>query len=901
MSRRQSREGAPAGGGERLYAALLHLYPAAFRRRFAGSMRFAFTAEARSARSRGRAALSWLWVRTIAHVLWLSAVERFTAMGRSAGGLGGAFRNVGYAARRLRRSPGFTAAAAGTLALGIGATTAIFSLVYSVVLNPLPYPHPDRLVAVQHTAEGAGLPIMGVSLGTFVHYREYNRSFEELTVYTPTSFAVLGDAGAERVPGATVAQGFFEIFLGGPPTLGRTFTDADQEPGAPPVAVIGTELWRSRFDGDPDIVGRSISIDGTPTEVIGVLPAAFDVPADTTRIWLPARIDPQEVILGGFGGAGAARLLPGVTPAQARADLERLIPTLAERFNPVAFDLLVTGGGLSSVVVPLRDSVVGGVEQMLWIVLGTVGLVLAVACANVANLMLVRAEAGRREVAIRRALGAGRAHILGHHLAESIVLCVLGGCGGLLLAILAVRWVVAWGPRTIPRLHEVGIHPPVVLFAAAVAAVTAIAFSVVPLLRPRVGTAATIADGGRGATGSRRRVRARDALVISQISLALILLVGAALMVRTFSNLRAVERGFEADGALVFQVGLPQALYPDRTQAYRFQQRIIERMSELPGVAVVGAGACIPFDNCRRQTPVYAEYVSFDPNETPPSVDVRGATEGYFDALGIPLVEGRTLESSDPYRQPAAAVVSANLAARLWPGESAVGKRIYPDVPEEDPYTIVGVVADHLAYGLAEPAPEFLFVSYLGPYGYVASPHTLTFIVRTDVPPLELAPAVRETLRELDADVPIANLQTLQEVADQASAPTAFAMILLVTAGTMALVLGAIGVYGVLSYLVAQRTAEIGIRMALGARAGDVGRMVMGRGVGVAVVGLVVGLAGAMALSRLMTAVLFGVAPGDPLAYTVSAAVLGTVALLATWLPARRASRVDPIVALRAR
>ncbi|HEX9700897.1 MAG TPA: ABC transporter permease, partial [Acidobacteriota bacterium] len=809
--------------------------------------------------------------------------------------------DTAHAARRLRRSPGFAGATVATLALGIGATTAIFSLVHGVVLNPLPYPDADRLVALQHSAEGAGLPQLGVSLGTYVHYREHNEALEEITAFSaPTDVALLGDGGAQRVPGAMVSQGFFEIFLGGPPALGRVISEADQVPGAPRVAMIGEELWRSRYGADPGIIGRSISVEGAPVEVVGVLPATFDVPSSATQLWVAQQIDPERVILGGFGRYGVGRLKPGVTGEQARAELQRLIPTMAERFNPVAFDLLVTGGGLAAIVTPLRESVVGDVEQMLWILLGTVLFVLGVVCANVANLFLVRAETQRREIAVRLALGAGRAQIVRHHLAESLLLGAAGGTAGVLLALIGLRWVVAWGPSTIPRLHEVGIHLPVLAFAAVISLGASLAFGLIPTLRHRgTALAGTIAEGGRGATLGRQRHRARNALVVAQISLAVVLLVGSGLMVRSFRHLRGVEPGFDAGSSLVFGVGLPVALYPDPVEAMQFQQRVLERVSQLPGVAAVGATRCLPLDGCDNRTPVYAEGIPFEPGETPPSVDVRGATSGFFRAMGIPLIEGRALQPADPGRRPAAAVVSLNLAERLWPGESAVGKRIYPDVPEEDPYTIVGVVGNVISYGLAEAPPEILWVSFLGPYGYVAPPHAMTFVVRTEVPPLSLAPALRAALQELDANVPLSDLRTMREVVDQASAPTEFAMLLLVAAGGVALALGAVGVYGVLSYVVSQRTGEIGVRIALGAAAGDVLRMILWQGAGVVAVGVIIGLAEALALTRLMEAVLFGVSPGDPLTYAAVALGLVLIALLASYLPARRAASVDPVDALR--
>ena len=894
-------EPVPAGRSERIYAAFLHLYPADFRRRFSASMLFAFATQAGEARSRGVPAFIWFWCRSLAHLVVFGLAERVSFGHRAGAWLAGLRNDLTHAARRLRHSPGFALATVITLALGIGATTAIYSVVHGVVLNPLPYPQAERLVALRHAAPGVGLGVMGVSHGTYVHYREYNASLEAITVYTPTSFALLRDGESTRVPGAMVSQDFFEIFLDGPPALGRALDDADQEPGAPGVTMISNELWRQRFGTDPGVIGLAVQVDGVPLEVVGVLPADFDVPSTETQLWLPQRIDPQEVNLGGFGRFGVARLSPGVSVEQSQAELQRLIPTMSERFNPVAFDLIVTSGRLTAMVAPLKEIVVGDVERMLWILMGTVVFVLGVACANVANLFLVRAESQRRESAVRAALGAGWAQIVRHHLAESLVLGLSGGVLGVLLAMAGVGWLVRWGPDAIPRLHEVGIHPPILAFAATLSVGASLLFSLIPILRRGQGAlAAGIRDGGRGATHSRARHRARNALVVAQISLALVLLIGAGLMVRTFQHLRSIEPGFDAGSSLVFRVGLPEALYPERERAMQFQQQLIERLTALPGVSNVGAIACLPLDGCDGLTPVYADGVPFESGAVPPAVDVRGTTAGYFRAMRIPLIEGRPIEPDDHLRQPAAAVVSRNLAERLWPGESAVGKRIHPDAPYEEPYTVVGMVGDVISYGLAQEPPEILYLSFLGPYPYSASPYGLTFVVRSDTPPLELGDSIRATLRELDANVPLSNMRPMQAVLDQAAAPTAFAMVLLVTAGVVALLLGAIGVYGVLSYIVSQRTQEIGVRMALGAGAADVGRMVMRQGAVWTGIGIAVGLAGALALTRLMGAVLVGVDPVDPLTYGSVAAALGGIALLASWLPARRAAKVSPIVALRA-
>ena len=886
---------------ERIYEKLLRIYPAEFRRRFAASMSFAFATQADEARERGGLAYAGFWMRSVAHVVWFGVVERVAGARSGGDWRHGLITDVSHASRRLRRSPGFAFAAVATLALGIGATTAIFSVVHGVVLNPLPYPQSDRLVSLQHSAPGAALDLMGVSLGTYVHYREYNRVFDEITVYRPTLLTLMGNDDAVRLRGAVVSQDFFDIFLAGPPLVGRAINDDDQEPGAPRVAVISQELWQQRFDGDPQAIGRSVQVDGLAVELIGVLPASFDVPSIDTQMWLPQKIDPETVILGGFGRAGVAKLKDGVSPRLAHDELERLIPTMSDRFNPVAFELIVASGGLTSIVAPLRESIVGDVEQMLWILLGTVTFVLAIACANVANLFLVRAEAQRSEIAVRAALGAGKTQIARHHLSESIVLGIAGGGLGVLLAFGGVRSVVQFGPEAIPRLHEVGIHIPILAFAAAISLGAGLSLGLIPIIRQRRSSlSGSIGDGGRNATQSRSRHRARNVLVVAQISLALVLMVGAGLMVRTFWHLRSVDPGFDADSALVFRVGLPQALYPEPELAMQFQQQIIERVSALPGVTGAGATTCLPLDGCDGRTPVYAEGVPFEAGAVPPSVDVRGATSGYFTAMRIPLIEGRNIGPADHLREPASAVVSRNLAERLWPGESAIGKRIHPDVPDEPPFTVVGVVGNVVASSLETAPPEMLHLSFLGPYGYTASPYVLTFVARTDMAPVSIAAAVRNTIHDLDPNVALADMRPLQQVLNAAGAPTAFAMLLLVVAGLVSLTLGAVGIYGVLSYVVSQRVGEIGVRMALGAEGADVRRMILHQGASVVALGVAIGLGGAFALTRLMTAVLFGVSPGDPLTYAAVALALAALALFASWIPARRASRVDPIVALRA-
>ncbi len=882
----------------RLHEHLLRLYPRAFRARFGTGMRHVFRQELEEARGSGPVAVTRLLLRTGAQHLALGLVERGRAvLGR--GGEGGWGRDLRHGLRRLRRAPGFTGAALVSLALGIGGTAAMFTLVKGVVLNPLPYPEADRLVAVQHRADGAGLPLMGVSLGTYVHYRELNQTLDDITLYQEGAVSVVGVDSPLRVPGVRVGSGFFVLLLDAPPILGRTIAEADQRPGAPLVAVIGAALWQSRFGGDPGIIGRAVSIDGRPTEIVGVLPPGFDVPSDETQVWLPHQIDPERVILGGFGRAGIARLRDGISPERAQADLESLVPGLEARFNPAAFDLLVTGGGLTPLVRPLKETVVGSTRQTLWVLLGTVLLVLAIAAANVANLFLVRAESQRQEVEIRAALGAGRGAIVRHHLSEALVLGLLAGTLGLVGAWATVRWVVRTGPEALPRLHEIGLEPLTVVLTYGLAAVCGLGIGLLPLVRRGAAAGPTLARAGRGTTAGLSRWGLRNGLVSVQVALALMLLVGSGLLVRTYWAVRSVDAGFQSGSALVFQVGLPRALVPDPTDALRMQQDIVAAVGRLPGVEAVGAGVCLPLTGCRNDTPVYADDQPVVEGQTPPSVDVLGVTAGYLEALGVPVVEGRTFDLDDPFRDPHAAVISHALAERLWPGRSALGRRIHPDLPHDEPYTVVGVVGDIRSHELVDPPPETLYLSFLGPYAYSAPPHTLGFVVHTGVPPASLAAAVREAVREQAPDVPVANLGTLGDVMDEARAPTAFAMVLLSGAGLVAVVLGCVGIYGVVSYTVSRRTPEIGVRMAMGAEAREVRGMVLRQASLFVAVGLAVGLVGAAALTRVLDVVLFGVEPFDPPTFAVGAVALGLVATIATWIPARRAAAVDPATSLR--
>lgn len=888
---------------DRIYGRLLLAYPATFRYRFADGMRFAFVRQAQEARLKGAGHLAWFWIRSVAHVLFLGLGERFARRRRKGERMRGTVQDALHAARRLRRTPGFTIAAVLTLALGIGASTTIYSLVHSVVLEPLRYPDADRLVWVGHSAHGAEIDLMGTSWGAYLQYSELNQAFEEIAAYGRGAVTLSEDGDPTRVRAAVVTHSFFDVFLGGALPIGRPISEEDDQPGAPIVAVVSHSLWQQRYGAGPDVVGRTVQVEGVTAEIVGVMPAGFDVPTADTDMWFARQLDPPNTGFGNFGTRSVGRLKPGVSIEAAHADLARVISMLEERLPAAAWEMFIVDGLLAPVLMPLKERVVGDTDQMLWILLGTVGFVLLVACANVANLLLVRGETRRREIAVRSALGASKGRIARYHLTESMVLAVLGGALGLLLAFGGIRALLRYGPDSLPRIHEVGIGPAVIGFAAALTLLVGFTFGMIPVVRRQASNLVDcIKDGGTTATAGRERHGARNLLVVAQVSLALVLLIGAGLMVRSFWYLSRVEPGFDYDSSLIFRVSLPQALYPSWAEAMTFQQELLDRLAVLPGVRSVGATTCLNFDGCNARSSLYVEGVEMGPGDLPQAVDLRGASGGYFIAMGIPLVEGRLIDATDHLRDTGVAVLSQNVAERLFPGESAIGKRVYPDWPDtRPPYTVVGVVGDTRSYTLSEEPVEIAYFSFLGPYPGMTPTSSLTYVVNSEGDPLAFAGAVRREIAKLDPNVPAANLRTMEDLLARAEAPMAFTMFLLVVAGGGALTLGAIGVYGVLAYVVSQRTGEIGVRMALGAGARDISRMVLRQGIVVVGIGVVLGLAAAYALTRLMTALLYGITATDPLTYGGVVGGLVLVALLASYLPARRAASVDPAKALRAK
>ncbi len=820
-------------------------------------------------------------------------------------------RPIRAIARKLLRSPSFTLLSILTLGVGIGANTAIFSVVNGVLLKPLPYADPDRLVGVWHTAPGIELPQFEQSDATYLLYRQSNRVFEDLGIYDEDRVNLTGGDRPEQLPSADVTASIFPV-LGVAPAIGRGFTEADERPGAEPVAVLSHELWVSRFGGDRAALGKTIQIDGVARAVIGVMPAGLRFPTPETLLWLPMEIDPEKPNVGNFSYIGIARLKPGRTPQDAEAELSALIYRLPEVYP----DDDITPGmlestGIAAMIHPLRDDVVGDVGGVLWLLLGSVGFILLIACANVANLFLVRAEGRQREVAIRSALGARRVDVAGAFFAESTVLGVAGGALGLALAAAGVRAFVAIGPDTVPRLEEIGIDGGVLAFTAVISLLAGLLFGAMPALRAMPSPGVVLKEGGGRSTVGRARHRARNVLVAAQIALALILLVGSGLMVRSFRALQSVDPGFDAESVLTLRLSLPDAHYPQADDRARFYEQTLERIRALPGVEAAGAITRLPLGGGSSNSAHAFEDFPLEPDQVPRIIPTRRASPGYFETLRVPLLAGRVFEPADHQRQNRVALVSEAVAEHFWGADwttaGVLGRRLTSGTAEQaDWYTIVGVVASVRSDGLAEDPSETIYYPIANPpflgdddeEPQAIAPRTMSLAVRSNVPPSGLAAAVHSAIWAADPNLPVANVRTLEEIVAADSARTGFTMLLLSIAAAVALLLGTIGLYGVISYVVSQRTQEIGVRMALGAGRGQVSRMVVRQGLGVALAGIAAGLAGAAGVTRLLEASLFGVESTDPATFAAVAVLLFAVAVAASYLPARRAASVDPLAAL---
>ena len=819
-------------------------------------------------------------------------------------------RDVRYAIRGLAQRPAFSAVVVLTLALGIGATTAIFTLLDAVVLRPLPYPAPERLVVIEHPVPGVGDDRRwAMSQAGYFYFRKHATSFENLGVFTRGTANLIMPEGAERADLAQVSASALEV-LGARPHLGRLFTDDDNRPNAPGVVVLGYHFWRQRFNGDPQIIGKTIKAPST-YEIVGVMSPTFDLPDYRAQIWMAQRLDPAAPAQNAHYLQAVARLRPGVDIAAAQADAARLTSRLPEEF-PMAYSQgFMEESRFTVLLEPLRDFVIGGVSRTLWILLGAVTIVLIIACANVANLFLVRAESRGREVAIRTALGASRSHLAGHYLAESLVLSTLGGIGGAALAYLAMRTLLVLNPSSIPRLAELtfGWRPVAVAFVVALGIGGLLAL--LPLLKLSASgvDVATLREGGRAQTASRRQLTARSTLIVAQMALAVMLLAAAGLMLRTFNRLQSVHPGVDTSNLLTFNVVLPFARYggiglkgaATYVPTFRYYQEMLPRLAALPDVQSVAITTALPIQDSGGCAAVYVESKQSANKDAAPCLPAVIASPGYFNAMGI-TVRGDAPTWSDMEARTGGVVVSKAFADRMWPGEDAIGKRLKPNGFSEPYYHVVGVASDVRAAGLDKPPSEMVYYPMIPIEGAPLwqPPRGVSFVIRTrGGDPLALVPAVRRTLTGFDREVPMASIATMETVVSKSLAKTTFAMILLAIAGGMALILSAVGIYGVISYTVDQRRAEIGVRMALGARSGQVGRMVVSQSLRVAAYGIAIGLAGAILTTRIMQSLLFGVSPTDPLTLAAVTIVLAAIAALASYAPARRATAVDPVEVLR--
>ena len=808
-------------------------------------------------------------------------------------------QDLRFGARTLGRNPGFACIAVLTLALGVGANAAIFSVVNAVLLRPLPWSDPDRAVMIW--SRWTAFDKTWVSDGEVNGYRRESRTLSDVGAWSEGQVNLTGDGEPERLPSASVTANLFAV-LGVSPIRGRLFTAEEDVPNGPNVVILGHGLWQRRYAGDPGIVGRSVQINGAAYEVVGIMPAGFVLPTDfqnpaPSMLWTPGRWNSASTDHGSHGYYAAARLEPGVTVEQARDDLH----TLAQSWT--ARGLYPPQMQFDTVVLSLREEVVGSVRRAIWLLFGAVGFLLLIACANVANLLLARAEARQREMAVRSALGAGAGRIIRQLMTESLVLAAISAVAGLLLATLGVRVLTAWNPSSIPRVAAATVDARVLMFTALVAVATTVAFSLAPavrLLRP--GVTGAMKEGGPNATTGGGRRNFRNGLVVVEMALAVVLLVGAGLMLRTLWSLQRVDLGLNPDGVLTMRISLPSTAYRDTTQVVDFYSRLTSRLRALPGVTHAGAARSLPLGS---QIGDFG--LAVDGYAPPPGTGAKGdwqiVTDGYMEALGEQVVRGRGIARSDTSDGQLVGLINEEMARLYWAGRDPIGGRFRIGSRADRPWvTVVGVVKSVRHNGITSVVKEKFYIphsQWARSLGNANAIRSMTLVIKTEGDPSALTTAVRGAIREMDPNLPVADVRTMEDVVETALATPRFTGILLSIFAALALTLSAVGIFGVLSYLVSRRTREIGIRVAIGARRQDVVRMVLGNGVWLALIGIAGGTALAFAIMRLLRGLLHGVTPADPATFAAVAALLTLVAVLASAVPAWRASRVDPVIALR--
>jgi putative ABC transport system permease protein len=791
-------------------------------------------------------------------------------------------RDARHGVRQLTKSAGFAVVAILTLALGIGATSAMFSVINGVLLRPLPFPEADALVRVNEIVPQYGR--FSVAPATFLDWRAQNTSFERIVALLSGSASFIGANGAERITNALVSWDFFELARV-QPMLGRAFKQEEDVPGKSDVIVLSHVMWQQRFGGDRNIIGRTTTLNGTPATIIGVMPPAFQFPRGA-EYWAPIALNQAKAPRGAHYIVVIARLKPGVAATQAATEMKMISERLARQYPQDSAEE-------SAEVVPLLEQIVGDARQSLLALLGAVGVVILIACANVANLLLVRASVREKEIAIRTALGAGKGRLVRQMLAESLVLALGGGALGILLAYLVLRPIQALSAGSIPRVQDISIDGAVLLFAVVVSIATGVIFGLAPAWQAsRPGIAGIMREGGRSSsTGGGRWVR--NSLLVVEVALSIVLLVGAVLLLRSFARVTQVDPGFRADNVLAFGVALPTISYPQAHNRIAFFDTLIARLEQLPGVRSAGMVQTLPM----RGDYFLSFTVQGRPEPRPgdqPSATYRSVSPHYFSALGIPLKRGRLFSAQDTETSPLVAVIDEAFAARHFPNEDPIGRGMDIGNGNDGFHQIVGVVGNVHHGGLDASATPTMYAPYRQDlFGQ------MWIVARTDGDPARLVAPARQVVREIDPSLPAYSMTPLRDVVTESVAQRRFSMLLLAAFALTALFLAGVGIYGVVGYSVSQRTQEIGVRIAIGAERRDVLTLVVGGGMKLAVVGVVIGLAGALALAQLITTMLFNVTPFDPASYAVTAAVLLAIAFVACYVPARRAMNVDPLVAIR--
>jgi putative ABC transport system permease protein len=801
------------------------------------------------------------------------------------------WQDLRYGVRTMMKTPGFTVVAVIAIALSIGANTTIFSTVNALLLRPFSFGNLDRLVVIHESVPQTGSTRSSVSPANFLDWQNQNQVFEQMAAYTDRSFNLTDGDVPERVEGTMVTPGFFPA-LDTKAALGRTFRAEEGQTGQDQVMVIKYSFWQRRFNSDPNVVGKQVNLNGQAYTIVGVMPRDFDFPQGAAQLWIPLAFDAkQQTARGSHFLRVLALTKPGVTFEQVQAEMKAITGRQEQQYPE-------TNTGRTSNVETLARSYSRGSRQYLTVLMGAVAFVLLIACANVANLLLARGAARQKEIAVRMALGASRTRLIRQLLTESLLIALAGGALGLLLSVWGIEFISGSIPpnftKYIPGWQKLGLDTTVFAFTLGLSVLTGLVFGLVPAFQAtRTNLNESLKEGGRTTGGGMGRSRLRSVLVVSEIALSLVLLIGATLMIRSFVELMKVDPGFSATNVLTMELGLTRTRYPEEKDRINFFQRLLPRLEGLPGAQKVGAVNYLPVSGSSTSSTFKIEGRPAPPLGKEPLADYRVVTTQFFDALGIPLYKGRGFTEQDTLESPRVIIINETLARRYFAGEDPVGKRLSFS-KEDKPWEVVGVAGNITEDELEDAKRPGVYVPYLQDPWW-----TMSLAIRTDGDPLQLTAAAQQEIRAVDKDQPVYNVRTMGQVVNERIAPKRVAMFMLGTFALIALVLASVGLYAVISYSVAQRTHEIGIRMALGAQGRDILRMVVGHGLVLTVVGLGLGLAGAFFMTRAMSQILYGVTPTDPLTYAGISFLLALIAFLATFIPARRATRVDPMIALR--